>query len=289
MKNSFCVRNKLGYGYHAIALTDDGELAGYNVFSPTFYKDGLMAVVSGSTYVRPKFRSHEMLFMNMVQVLRKAVKDDGYKIEIGVPNHNSEKFALRILKFKPVAELNYYMIPLNVSRTLNKPFLRMFDGIIHSISRIHIKLNWIYSRLCNTKERQVIYELDCDDNYWGKRFGGKCYASHIEGKYKAYWLKYNENGANAAYLMDFREEGKRTYKALYFAVKAIAEDKGVDAILFVGFLWLKQSLLFKVPKRFVPKRLPLTYYVLNKEDRGLYADMADKHNWNFSLMNFDVR
>ena len=35
MQNAFCVRNPLGYGYHAIAMSDEGEVAGYNVFSTT--------------------------------------------------------------------------------------------------------------------------------------------------------------------------------------------------------------------------------------------------------------
>ena len=63
----------------------------------------------------------------------------------------------------------------------------------------------------------------------------------------------------------------------------------VDMILFVGFLHMKQCALFKCPKRFVPKRLPLTYYVLNKADREQYSDMKDSKNWDFSLINFDVR
>lgn len=289
MKFAFCVRNKLGYGYHAIALADDGELMGYNVFSPVFYKGGLKAVVSGSTYVRPKYRSNEMLFMNMVQALRKAVIEDGYKVEIGVPNHNSERFALKVLKFKPVAELDYYILPLNLSRNLSKSSLTLLDGIVKVGARLHIWLNAMHSFLFNTKEKTVKYELEYDENYGNYRFGGGNYSSYDNGKYKAYWLIYDENGAKAAYLMDFRENGKRTYKALYQAVKAIVKEDEVDAVLFVGFLRLKQILLFKVPKKFVPKRLPLTYYVLNKEDKDSYSDMQDENNWNFSLMNFDVR
>ena len=34
LKFGFCSQNKLGYGYHAIALSDEGELMGFNTFSP---------------------------------------------------------------------------------------------------------------------------------------------------------------------------------------------------------------------------------------------------------------
>lgn len=289
MKNSFCVRNNLGYGYHAIALSDDDDLMGYNVFSPVFYKNGLKTVVSGSTYVRPKYRKHEMLFMDMVQKLRKTVKEEGFKVEIGVPNHNSEKFALKILKFKHVADLNYYILPFNLSKTLNRPSLWLCDWIVRCLAVTHVTINVFYSWLINTHACTRKYELDCDSNYWDYRFGRGGYSSFKTDKYQSFWRLYNENGSKVAYLMDFREGGVRTYRALYKAIRAIVKDGSVDAILYVGFLGFKQMMLMKVPKVFVPKRLPLTYFVLNKQDNEMFADMQDKDNWDFSLMNFDVR
>lgn len=289
MKEAFCIRNRNGYGYHAVALSDEGELMGYNVFSPVYYKNGLKTVVSGSTYVRPKFRTHEMLFMEMVNALRKAVISDGYEVEIGVPNHNSERFALKILKFKLVAELNYYILPFNVSRSLNKPGLKFLDGFVNALSRMHLVYQKLTAAVFNTKEKDVKYEIDLDDEYWKYRFSGDNYHEGHEGDFHAYWLPYAENGAKAVYLMDFREDKKRSYRALVRAINMITKQEQVDIILFVGFLQMKQHALLKCPKRFIPKRLPFTYYVLNKKEREKYEDMGDVRNWNFSLMNFDVR
>ena len=289
MKNGFCTKNKNGYGYHAIALSDDGEVMGYNVFSPVYYKDGLKTVVSGSTFVRPKYRIHEMLFMNMVQALRKAVIADGFDVEIGVPNHNSEKFALKILKFNPVSELDYYILPFNISRCLNKPHLSIIDGIVQLLSNFHLFCQTGISSLFDIKERNVKYDLDYDEEFWNYRLGGGNYKKYQQGEYHAYWLPYNEDGTKAVYLMDFRKGLKRTYSALVKAVKQIQRTEDVDMILFVGLLPLKQFCLIKCPKRFIPKRLPLTYYVLNKTNREKYADMQNKKYWNFSLINFDAR
>ena len=52
---------------------------------------------------------------------------------------------------------------------------------------------------------------------------------------------------------------------------------------------MNQHILFKVPQKFVPKPLPLTYYVLDKKNKAKYSDMSNLENWDFSLMNFDVR
>lgn len=89
--------------------------------------------------------------------------------------------------------------------------------------------------------------------------------------------------------MDFREGNSRTYLSLMKAIRTIAKTEQVDMILFVGFLHMKQMGLIKCPKRFIPKRLPLTYCVLDRTDKEKYSDMQLSNNWDFSLMNFDVR
>lgn len=289
MKKSFCVRNRFGYGYHAIAISDDGEVMGYNVFSPVYYKNGLNTVVSGSTYVRKKYRTHEFLFMDMVKALRKVVIQDGFDVEIGVPNHNSERFAIKILKFKLVGELDYYFLPFNFSRSLNKPSLKCLDWVIKFFSNVHVFFQTRLANLANTYEKNVKYELDLDEHFWDYRFPIDTYKRFREGNYHAYWLPYKENGANAVYLLDFREDNKRTYRSLMKAINVIKESKDVDMILFVGYLHLKQFVLLKCPKLFIPKRLPFTYYLLNKTSKEKYSDMESIFNWNFSLMNFDAR
>jgi hypothetical protein len=45
----------------------------------------------------------------------------------------------------------------------------------------------------------------------------------------------------------------------------------------------------KLPKKMVPKRLPLVYFLLNDQEREKFQGIADSKNWSFSLMSFDVR
>ena len=113
---------------------------------------------------------------------------------------------------------------------------------------------------------------------------------HIKkGNLQAYYRITDEDGKKTAYLMDFRDNGVRTAKSLNYAVRTIVKNEKPDAVLFVGWLRLKQCSLFKVPQTKVPKPLPLVYYILDKENKELYSDMDNVNNWNFSLMNFDVR
>ncbi len=89
--------------------------------------------------------------------------------------------------------------------------------------------------------------------------------------------------------MDFREKGKRTKRALAKAISFIIRKEKPDAILFVGFLKLRQHLLVKVPKMYEPKHLPLTYYILKGDEESLFSGIDKSNNWDFSLINFDVR
>lgn len=289
LKNAFCVHNKLGYGYHAIAITDEGEVAGYNVFSPTFYQDDIRIVVSGSTYVRPKFRSNnEFLFMDMMKALRRAVIMDGYQVEVGVPNHNSRAFAAKILKLKYIGDLDYYMLPCKLSKCINKPFLRLFDVFVFGLLRFHLWLQSLYVTISNGKEKEVKYRMLTNKEDLEARFKGG-YSHIANGDVEAYYRMADEDGRKAAYLMDFRESGVRSSRSMNYAVRAIIEKEHPDAVLFVGLLRLRQHSLFRVPKRMIPKPLPLTYFILDKANKERFEDMDDIRNWNFSLMNFDVR
>ena len=89
--------------------------------------------------------------------------------------------------------------------------------------------------------------------------------------------------------MDFREKGVRTSKSLSFCLREILNKDRADAILFVGILGLRQFSLFKTPHKFVPKPLPLTFHVIDKTNKDFMESMKQKYNWDFSLMNFDVR
>lgn len=289
LKSGFCTQNKLGYGYHAIALSDEGEVMGFNTFSPGFYKNGLKTVFSGSVFVRKKFRSNDLLFMDLTKALRKKAIEDGYEIELGAPNVNAENFASKILKCIHIADLNYYILPIHPSRCLNKPAFSFIDSIAPCTIKIYMAFIAMLARFCNKKEKQVKYEMEIDADFWKNRFPERLYQSFHDKAYHAYYRMYDEEGVKTAYLMDYREGNCRTSRAMLRAVDYILKNEHADAILYVGTSCVAHGALLKVPSRLVPKRLPFTYHVLDKKNKEKYADMVDVNKWNFSLMNFDVR
>jgi hypothetical protein len=289
-KSGFCVANQLGYGYHAVAFDDEtGEVKGFNTYTPTFYKDGIKAFVSGSTFVKKKYRKDIFIFGDLISCLRKKGFEEGYDVEIGVPNHNSREYVAKFLKSTFVGDLNYYIFPRNISRCLHKPKIKYVDCIVKFLSNIYLSLYRLYTVIYNCKEKEAKYSLIVDEDYIKARFKSEKYSHYVDGEFSSYFRIVNEDGTKAAYLMDFREGNSRTGKSLYKAVRYIIKNEDPDAILFIGFLRMNQHFLFKVPSKFIPKPLPLTYYVLDKKNKTKFSDMSNPDNWNFSLMNFDVR
>lgn len=289
LKNGWYVANPWGYAYHAMAFDDDNELMAYNVFTPSQYENGIKVVVSGSTYVRPKYRKNVMLFAQLIKALRKRCAEDGFDLEVGVPNHNSINYHCKVNKVQMVDDLSYYVLPVSLSKTAGKTLPGFVDALWRGYLTVHMALNVAFSRLFNGKERQRKYSIATDDVFYKTRFGGKEYKCVSQRESRFAYRMYDEDGKRVAYLMDCRAQGAKSYKALVDASRDIIKKEHPDAVLYVGFMHFPQSLMIKLPKRMVPKRLPLTCYVLNKERETQFSDVANPDNWNFSLMSFDVR
>lgn len=289
MKRGFCVSTQTGYSYHGVALTDEDDVMGYTIFTPTFYENGLKIVAGGGTYIRKQYRDDFLLFAKIVNALKQRCYEDGYQAVIAVPNANSKDYAIRINRFVYVDDLDYYILPLHPSKVLHKPALSLLDGITNLVLKVWININGLFSKLFDYSAKEKKVRLVVDDDFYSSRFKEECYICKESGKYRYSYRHYDEDGTDTIYLMDFRENGKRTSHALSFCLKEIIKKDKADAILFVGFLDMKQSSLIKVPKRFVPKPLPFTFHVIDKTNKELVEIMKNRSAWDFSLMNFDVR
>ena len=288
-KRGWCVANPWGYAFHAMAFDDDDELMAYNVFTPLQYDNGIKVVVSGSTFVRKKFRKNIMLFASLIKALRKRCADEGFDIEVGVPNHNSLEYHLKINKVILVKDLPYYVLPITLSRTMGKRLPGFVDKMWRFALKVHLWMNALLSSIANNKERQRPFSMSIDEVSYNTRFAGNEYRKVSEGVHQFVYRVYHEEGRDVAYLMDCRTGNHKTYRSLFKACRYIVAHENVDAVLYVGFMHLAQCLMVKLPARMVPKRLPLTCYVLNRDEKSLEQELVQADNWNFSLMSFDVR
>ena len=282
-----------GYSYHALDIDDEtGKLRGYNSFFPTEYRYKgkiLLGGISGGTYVLPEYRKDVLIFMNLMSSLFKYCKNEDMIIKVGVPNKNSFKYTIKINKAKLVGYLNYYIFPLKPFRLLKNKAMQRLDFIPYTFAWLWLLISQLIAFLFNFQKKDCKFELNITPGFLKTRFSNSEVYNQIQNnRYNCYYRLYRENNVDVAYLMDFREGDKRTFRALIYALRNIMKKEDVAMILYVGTMNMPQIIMLKLPHCLDPKPLPLTVNVLNK-DKQILEDTTELASWDFGLINFDAR
>ena len=282
----------LGFSYHALALAETGEFAGHTTFAPMFYKqkngERILTVLSGGSYVKKKFRSDIFIFKDMYMALAESAKNDGVLAVLGVPNKNSFKYFTKLLNAKFLYNLPYYVLPLRLNKLVQNKTASVFSFLILFAVKCYLHTLHIFSFFFNSKEKQIFFTIDYSEVAFLQRFN-ETYNTVETGKYRFTYKIYNEKDISTAYIFDFTESGERTSRSLIRCCNYIACKEKADLLAFVGRLDLTQPVLMKLPVKKEPQQLPLTIDVLADYDHPLFEELGNTANWNFGLMNFDVR
>lgn len=288
---SFYQRNSLGYSIHSLAFK--GEiLIGYNALYPYTYSvngnEDITIGISGGTFVLKEYRKDIFIFNDLSEALWEYGSKMGMVATLGVSNENSFRYAIEFLNATLIAYLPYYVLPMRLGNIIHK-----FRGLLNFFSlifaRFQIAINKAVASLSDSSEKKAMFELKLSDQFYFNRFGGDKYFSIRSDNLSFFYRIESENGIIGAYLFDFRDRGKRTYKSLIKAVDYIMNHHKIDIILFIGHLRLRQFLLFRLPWKYEPQHLPLTFNLTSKAYSYYHEIMSIPDNWNFGLMNFDAR
>ena len=82
--------------------------------------------------------------------------------------------------------------------------------------------------------------------------------------------------------------GKISWYNIISCVKNLVRLDKIDLIIFIGNFNQFQSILFKIPRKFEPKKLPLIVFSL-VENNQFNNVVKQLDNWEFSLSNLDIR
>ncbi len=284
--------NSLGYSYHAVCT--EGELViGFNTIIPNYYvrneKEKIILGLSGSTFVLKEYRKDIFIFHDMYMELKKYCAKDNIIAFLGVPNSNSYQYSIKFLHCIEVFCLDYYILPVKISSILNLRKFSFFNFLSYLFSLLLLIGNRLLIPIYNPKEKKAKYRIALEDDFLEKRFKNKKYKSISKGNIRFTYVISNENSIQCAYIMCFEENNIKSFKSLVLAVWHIFMHEKIDIIMFVGTPRINQSILIKVPTKLQPQKLPFTYNLLDAKSHENYSDMNDKNNWDFSLLNLDVR
>jgi len=282
-----------GFSYHALTIDDNGFLAGYNSIVPFVYTDGkennILIGLSGGTFVVPEYRNDIFIFADMIDALLNYCSKEGMVAVLGISNENSFKYAIKFLKSTLISYVPYYGLPVRFFNIIKKTKFSYLNFVSVLFSNFLLITNLIISKLFNSEEKDVRFVIKTDEQFFKNRFGRPEYKNIKIYNIKSYYRSVIEEGIHVVYLFDFREMNKRTLKALVKSVGYIMKAEKPDIILFIGNLRLFQFILFRIPQKYEPKRLPLTFNLTSDYYSFYYDEMSKECNWNFGLMNFDVR
>lgn len=290
LKKSFS-KSITGYTLHAMKFDEDGNLMGHNYYQPRPYLlngKSVICALSGGTFVMPEHRKDIFVFNEMVRALDKEAAKLGWIALLGVPNENSFKYAVKINKQKHIGDLSYYILPVHASKIIGKK-IPILNFLSYGYSRALSITNKLISRYINPTEKVVPLHLDNSDAFLDIRYDWNQYTRVWKDKMEGVYRIYNEGGVRTAYITYFGENFKRNNRSLNFIVEEILRNEEVDAILYIGTLNFKQTLLMKVPKKYAPQKLPLCVTLLDKKNSEIKEACSSIANIDFGLINFDVR
>jgi len=288
---SYYQNNPFGYSYHAVGRNESEDIVGHTSVVPQTYIAGNKEVLfglSGGSYILKEYRKYDLLFKELYETIQNHCKAEKMAVIVGIPNHNSFKFFTKILGAQYLKDLKYHLLPVKPFRILNKKKFTFIDPLVWLPVFILVLLNQLFAFLFLTKVKNYPIHQKLDDEFIRSRFNEK-YQFFSGHRTNGIYRIYDEKGIKTAYIMDFRQNGNRTLLALTGIIKHILLNEKVDAILYIGTLKLNQLALFEIPPKMIPQRFPLTYDLLEKENPELRQLLLPPENWDFGLMNFDVR
>lgn len=276
-----------GFCYHALLLDEKNEVTGGCTVMPVNYKnadDSFLNGIGMDVFIVEESRTDPLLLRRMYKKLVARLKSDGVEAVTAVPNATAYPYWKNVVKWKDVGDINYWVFPVNVGNVLGKYKFLNYISVLYKV--VVLPLSKFLS-LCRVSQPHYRYELNIDDDFLSNRFKGD-YINIKESGFHNIYRIVDEDGVRTAYLIYSVEGDRMTLKSLYRGVKLILMHNKIDLILFVGKIGFTQSLFMKIPRRFEPKRLPLTCDLLNN-DSERYPDIHDIRNWDFGLINYDVR
>ena len=278
-----------GYAYHSLLINYEQEIVGGCTIIPVNYKKNTEIVKIGQAvdvFIIEEYRTDPLMLRRMYLQLKKQLIVKGFKAVLAVPNNIAYPFWKNIVKWKDVGNLTYWALPVKFGNVIGK--WRLLNILSAGFCYFWLSINEFMIFFFNNTEKKSIYELNVNDEYRQSRFSLE-YTKVIHRDIIFYYRIYDEEGVKTAYLIDVRQNGSFTFKALFKGVSYLINKTNSDIILYIGLMKIFQTLLLKVPIKFEPKRLPLTCDILNNEDTEIFADMLEIKNWNFGLLNYDVR
>lgn len=271
-----------GYSYHCLMIVDN-LIVGINTLIPydyIYFDKKVFIALSVDTMTKIEYRALPN-FTKMARIVYEEAKNDGVCFILGFPNDISYKIFKKMLKWKDIGRLNFYILPINIGKIKRGLFLLSPLSFLFSKT---ISLFIFFSKNDTQNIQNNIYKLD-DKKFRLQRYSDKEHRVIKSNNYEIIYKLDNHENVNLAYILDVFPLNKYTLeKATMLLINEY--NFKIDSIIYIGNIDFKPMNIFKVPLKYEPKNIYVSGLILNDEiidDRIWLLE-----NWNLNLSNMDV-
>jgi len=277
------LNNFLKFSFHGL-MKSEGIIYGcYHVIPYEFiiFSERKIFGQSVDTTIHPDFRGN----IYNLKKLAKIVYDELEKFNIffvyGLPNKKFYLVKKKVLGWKDLGNLNYYVYPHNLKKFYRKLF--PLNVLLNYLLKIIIKIKFKIS-----KENNFLIFKIVNENFNNSRYNNKDYKFHHNKDYKLiYKIVDNKkyNNAKIIYLIDVLP---LTEKNLEKSIEEFNKLKiDFDAVVYIGKLKTTPRNFLKIPDFLLKKQTYVSGKILDSSQ--IKEKIFNISNWNINLSNFDIK
>ena len=273
-----------GHSYHVLVRdVEHNIVAAYNVIPLEFMLGERRCVfgLSVDTMVHPNHRKDIMCLAKMAKAMEIKLQEKGIPFIFGFPNDNAIDYLKKVVRWKEIGELDYYVLPLAPSMFFSLP--KWIDSIWKALLRVGLMMprNWWPSRVVSP----LIRRIRSSEPEWYVLAPMRRIDRVGEGNWRVTAEAREENGFLISYLVDVcPSSGNALSKALRGLLKS---QSRADLIAFIGVIPFRPGWMVRMPKNQIPKRFRLLGKMVI--DDPMASSIWELSNWEINLATFDVR
>lgn len=275
----------LGYSYHGMMLDDEDRLVGAYTSIPVRYEVAGSTRTFGlsvDTMIARGARGNSGNLRRLAEDTYERLAEDGIPFIFGFPNENIYAVRKRILRWKDIGTLDYYLLPLRPDRRKRwllplRPGFLLLAALLNSRVRMRTA--------GSNRERSTLVRKVDDTAFRQYRYGPEHVKGSLPDGTEFFYAVSDLDGTRVACIVDITS---LTRHALEQAVAEICGIVGssMDAIVYVGRLDERPANLFRLPERFWPKPVRMAGRILVAGDIDERIFSLDA--WRVNLSDYDV-
>lgn len=278
------LNNFLKFSFHGLMKLDNQILGCYHVIPNEFdfFSKKKLFGQSVDTTIHQDFRGSIYNLKKIANMVYSELQKFKIFFVYGLAN---EKFYLvkkKILGWKDIGKLNYYIYPNDLKKFFNKfyPLNFLLGLFLKLLIKIKVKLNIEYKFSISK-----IYNDNLNMNSYS---GNKDYKIFFNKNYKLIYKIVNNKKYNNAKIIYIIDVLPLTQKNLERSINELLKSNGnVDLIIYIGKLSATPNNLFRIPDFFLKKQTKVSGKILDSTQ--IQETVFNISNWNINLSNFDIK